>query len=192
VLRVLSRHRISTPVTGGLPCVSPSTNLIQSLLSLADAIQNLGFSRDPSRHTHLADQTLHLFVCRLVERKWERDEIQMLYDLAFLRKLADLWGAHWSDVRELLDTKASQIRKSNGVADNVPSDETLTTRSADYIAKTQTLLAAVLPYPSSFDKSVSSEKFAALLPLGIPSSEQEYRPAVEVAKPSSRFALLLV
>ncbi|KAE9400616.1 hypothetical protein BT96DRAFT_819083 [Gymnopus androsaceus JB14] len=99
VLRVLSRHRISAPVTGGLPCVSPSTNLIQSLLSLADAIQNLGFSRDPSRHTHLADQTLHLFVRRLVERKWERDEIQMLYDLAFLRKLADLWGAHWSDVQ---------------------------------------------------------------------------------------------
>lgn len=96
--------------------MSPSTNLIQSLLSLGDAIRNLGFSRDPSRHAHLVDRTLHLFVCRFVDRKWEEDdEIQMLYDIAFLRKLADVWGTHWSDVCDLLDAKASQIRKSVGL-----------------------------------------------------------------------------
>ncbi|KAF9074806.1 hypothetical protein BDP27DRAFT_1286851 [Rhodocollybia butyracea] len=211
VLHVLSGHRIAAPLSGlkPLPCVSPSNDLIQSLLSLAEAIQSLGFSRDSSRHIHLADQTLRLFVRRLLDRNWEHNVAQALHDVAFLRKLAEIWGPHWSDVRELLDSRTRHIRQShnpyfrlisfqNSVVSDLPTDETLSSRSADYIAKTQTILAAVLPYPAknipvqSSGKSMSSDKFAALLLRGVPSSEQQYRPAVEVAKPSSRFGLLLI
>lgn len=91
--------------------------------------------------------------------------------------------------------KLSQI----GIPDEVPSDETLSWMSADHLARTQTILAAILPYPvatrgtqTPAGKSVTSDKFAALLPLGVPSSDKEYRAAIEVAKPSSRFAMLLV
>ncbi|KIK70711.1 hypothetical protein GYMLUDRAFT_65924 [Collybiopsis luxurians FD-317 M1] len=188
VLRVLARHRVARPLRdfNNLPCVSPSTNLIESLLSLANSIQNLGFSQGPLRHAHLADRTTHLFISRLVNREWEDDEIQMLHDMAFLRKLSELWGPHWNDVGNLLEVKISQIRE---LRDGLPSDETLSNRSADCLARTQTILAPVLPYTA---KSASSDRSTALLPLGVPSSEQEYRTAVEVARPSSRFALLLV
>ncbi|KAJ3808296.1 hypothetical protein F5876DRAFT_78879 [Lentinula aff. lateritia] len=198
VLYVLSRHRIALPLAGfkPSPCTSPSTNLMQSLLLLAEAIQALGFSGDSARHSHLADRVVHLFIGRLLDQEWEHNKIQTLYDIGFLRRIAEVWGSRWTDIRELLDARTSRVRDSIGTPDEVPSDETLSWMSADHLARTQTILAAILPYPvptrGTAGKSVTSDKFAALLPLGVPSSDKEYRAAIEVAKPSSRFAMLLV
>nr|AEN14428.1 conserved hypothetical protein [Lentinula edodes] len=201
VLHVLSRHRIALPLAGfkPSPCTSPSTNLMQSLLLLAEAIQTLGFSGESTRHSHLADRVVHLFIGRLLDQEWEHNKIQTLYDIGFLRRIAEVWGSRWTDIHELLDARTSRVRDSIGIPDELPSDETLSWMSADHLARTQTILAAILPYPvatrgthTPAGKSVSSDKFAALLPLGVPSSDKEYRAAIEVAKPSSRFAMLLV
>ncbi|KAJ4485835.1 hypothetical protein J3R30DRAFT_3283663 [Lentinula aciculospora] len=200
VLHVLSQHRIAVPLTDlqYLPCTSPSVNLMQSLLLLAEAIQKLGFSGESMRHNHLADRTVHLFISRLLDLEWEHNKIQTIHDIGFLRKIVELWGPHWDDVCGLLDAKTSRIRDLIGDPDDIPSDERLSRMSADQLARTQTILAAILPYPSvkgassSSERSVSSDKFAALLPLGVPFPDKDYRAAIEVAKPSSRFALLLV
>ncbi|KAJ3984576.1 hypothetical protein F5890DRAFT_1411350 [Lentinula detonsa] len=202
VLHVLSRHRVAVPLAGLKPpsCTSPSTGLMQSLLLLAEAIQNLGFSRDPARHTRLAEQTIHLFIKRLLDHEWEHDKVQALHDIGLLQRIAQLWGSQWNDIHEGLGARRSQIRESvcfHDILPSIPSDAAIAEMSADHLARTQTIMAAILPYPLATWTSSSSRTLASLekqstLPLGVPSSNTEYRPAIEVAKPSSRFALLLI
>ncbi|KAF5388598.1 hypothetical protein D9757_004649 [Collybiopsis confluens] len=189
ILRILSRHRVPTPFEGlNEPCTGPSNNLVESLLALADSILDLGMSREAKRHVRLADRTVHLFISRLLDREWEYDRIQKLHDMIFLRKISELWGPGWGDVQDSLDAKISRIRESNH---ELPTNESILSRSADYLAKSQTILASALP-PKHPAKSASLGKFAALLPLGVPLSDQESRVAVETARPSMRFAMLLV
>ncbi|KAJ3775141.1 hypothetical protein FB446DRAFT_425782 [Lentinula raphanica] len=195
VTRLLSQHRVPVPVAGSKTsnCGSPSTELMQSLFLLAEAVQNIGFSKHSKRHARLAEQTVHLFISRLLDREWEYDKIQALNDIGFLSRIAELWGLHWNDVRQCLDAKRSQIRDSIGVSDDMPLDENISRISKDYLTRTQTIIAAILPYRvATSASSKNSEKLASLLPLGVPSPDAEYYPVFEVVKPSSRFALLLV
>ncbi|KAJ7808224.1 hypothetical protein B0H14DRAFT_3482501 [Mycena olivaceomarginata] len=62
----------------------------------------------------------------------------------------------------------------------------------DYLARTQTLFAVLLPPQSPMRPLNSADKFAPLLPWGSPALDQQFQPAVELAKASSRFGLLLV
>jgi hypothetical protein len=90
----------------------PSTALMKSLLSLSASIQHLGISRDPSRLGHAANDTLRLFVIELLgdaATGWRSHERQALWDLAFLRKLADLWVDGWTKTSGLLDKTMAQI-----------------------------------------------------------------------------------
>jgi conserved oligomeric Golgi complex subunit 1 len=96
----------------------PSTALMRSLLSLSTSIQRLGTSRDPSRLGHAANDTLRLFVVELLREPedqasgWRFHERQALWDLAFLRKLADLWANNgWAKTSGLLERKMEQIRR---------------------------------------------------------------------------------
>lgn len=90
---------------------APSSDLVQSLLSLSNAIQQLGFPRDPARQNGLVDKTLRLFITNLVGDGWEHDGLQTLYDLEFLRRLADLWGGEWLDICELLGEQTLRVRE---------------------------------------------------------------------------------
>jgi len=71
-----------------------------------------------------------------------------------------------------------------------------------YLSRSQTLLAPLI-HPTKASpkgtenghaapKTSSKTKSSSLLALGVPEVEQDYRPAVEIAKPSARFGLLLV
>ncbi|KAJ7040430.1 Vps51/Vps67 domain-containing protein [Mycena alexandri] len=175
---------------------TPSSYLVESLLTLSSAVQELGFSRGKGRETTEADKTLRLFVTEWVGDGWKQDGAQALCDIALLRRLADLRTPEWDDVCELLDSKAQQFREQL----QQESTSTLTNGwndgAADYLARTQTLFAALLPVQSPMrplDSShATTDKFAPLLAFGSPALDQQFQPAVELAKPSSRFGLLLV
>ncbi|KAG6868886.1 hypothetical protein C0993_008634 [Termitomyces sp. T159_Od127] len=67
----------------------------------------------------------------------------------------------------------------------LPSDVDLDTvhqSATDALSRTQTLFATLLP----------RDKFTALLGLGVPPQEGQFQPAVALAKPTSRFGLVLV
>jgi len=137
---------------------------------------------------------LRLFVIELLKNAedqptgWRLHERQALWDLAFLRKLAELWIVGWTKTYDLLDEKIAQLR---------PEDiESLDHSIAEYFSRTQVLLATLLPLPSVSAVVPSPkdghDKLTALLSHGIPASDTQFQNALELAKPSSRFGLLLV
>jgi len=178
--------------------ICPSTALMRSLISLSTSLQRLGTPRHPSRRDHAANDTLRLFVAELLRGAedqpsgWGVHARQALWDLAFLQKLAGLWTNGWTKTFGLLDEKMVQLRATVRIR---PEDiESLDLRIAEYFSRTQVLLAALIPLPSTavVTSKDSHEKLSTLLPHGIPASETQFLNALEVAKPSSRFGLLLV
>ena len=54
------------------------------------------------------------------------------------------------------------------------------------------LLASLLPVSSATTSRNGTDKLGSLLLYGIPLSDKQFKPALELAQPSSRFGLLLV
>lgn len=90
---------------------------MHSLISLSTTIQHLGISRDPSRLGHIASDVLRLFVAELLTNledqstKTSFDDLQILWDLAFLRKLASVWDDGWNNISGLLDKNIILLRE---------------------------------------------------------------------------------
>lgn len=77
-----------------------------------------------------------------------------------------------------------------------PTEEAVDIALSNHIARTQLLLAALLPpRPPSIHPGKAGGKESAtnaLLPFGVPAGEQQVQPAMELVKPAPRFGLLLV
>ncbi|KAL0068677.1 hypothetical protein AAF712_004393 [Marasmius tenuissimus] len=174
-------------------CVSPSPNLLECLLSLANSITNLGVSRDITRHLHLVERTICLFISRILAEDTRYDGLQGLHDLMLLKKLAELFDpqSSWSDIQVLTEKWMTDIKGEILPDVAVPSDIELAARISEYLARTQILFAAVLPRPSALSglPGVSSSAF---LPLGTPSLGRDIPAALDLAESPSRFGLLLV
>ncbi|KAK0208784.1 Vps51/Vps67 domain-containing protein [Desarmillaria ectypa] len=187
------RHPVLLPVLLSSPVSTvPSPDLMGALLSLTHAIQELGISRDLRRQSNLVDQTLQTFIEQFLRNRFDADSIQTLYDLSFLQKLIDMRsGSDWTDVRQFLDEKAVHIREKIPDGQMLPDQEDIERTVSDYVARTQVLFGILLRNsPSSL--SHSNDKLAAFLPFGAPLLDHPFQPAIDVAKPSSRFGLLLV
>ncbi|KAF8216035.1 hypothetical protein K438DRAFT_1799963 [Mycena galopus ATCC 62051] len=192
VSRIVGQHRAvlrpisKTPSIESTPS-TPSSELVESLLSLSSSVQELGFSRSRGHQNSEAGKTLRLFINEWVGEGWKQDGMQALCDIAFLRRLADLYTPKWEDVCQLLDSKAQLSREQLQQGSTSPHVNGWNDGAADYLARTQTLFAALLAPQSPMHSA--ADKF---LPWGSPALDQQFHAAVEVAKPSSRFGLLLV
>jgi len=195
VSRIVDKYHLAcrpmhlTPTKHTTPS-GPSTELVQSLLSLSSSIQQLGNSRDQGKQSSIVRTTLREFITALTGDGWEEGGARPLSDLAFLWKLTDLHGAECAELRRLLEQEMEgeiQLRSETTLID-------LQRTASESLARMQTLLASLLfsapPLPKS--SSDASDKFAALLPYGAPVVDQQFQSAVELAKPTSRFGLLLV
>ncbi|KAK1232419.1 hypothetical protein PQX77_004449 [Marasmius sp. AFHP31] len=178
---------------GDRTCVSPSPNLLECLLSLANSITNLGVSRDITQHLHLVEQTIRLFISRILAEDTGYEGLQGLHDLMLLKKLAELFDpqSSWKDVHTLTEKRITSIKGEISPDVAVLSDIELAARISEYLARTQILFAAVLPRPSALSglPGVSSSAF---LPLGTPSLGRDIPAAMDLAESPSRFGLLLV
>ena len=92
--------------------VSPSSNLSECLLSLANSITNLKVSRDIDRRAHLVERTIRLFVSRLLAEDTRYEGLQGLHDLILLKKLAELFDPQslWSDIHTLRKKRIAGIK----------------------------------------------------------------------------------
>jgi len=175
----------------------PSTILVRSLLSLSTSIQQLGLCRDPSRQEIIAEQTLRYFITNLLHepddgtKSWEFGGRQALQDLRFLWKLASQWGAGWAEITDLVDEQTARVQKKL-LSDEAKPDKARLEES-EHLIRTQTLFATLLPHtPASRPLSMTGNKSSVLLPFGTPGLEQQFQAPMELAKPSSRFGLLLI
>ena len=73
----------------------------------------------------------------------------------------------------------------------MPSQTDLDASAQEYLAKTQVLLAALLPSRPAH-ATAKADKTSSLLLFGSPAAEQGFEPALQLVKPPPRFGLLLV
>jgi len=158
----------------------PSPQLTKSLLSLSDATSRLGIARHPARQKAVVQDTLRLLITSWIDEGWEVYDEQALHDLAFLRKIADVYGSEWEDVSLLLAGKL----KAN--ASDTTDHENIDKCASESLARSQTLISGLLP---SLSKTAPESQ---LLQFGVPSTSQSYHSAIELAKPSPRFSMPLV
>ncbi|KAG6814110.1 hypothetical protein H0H92_002105 [Tricholoma furcatifolium] len=164
----------------------PSSHLVQSLLTLSTSLQDLGVPRSQPWQRTLVKSTLEHFITELTGDGWDESCVQASYDMTFLWKLATLVGEGENEF-------PSQLEKR--IRENLPAEvdlDTLQKSAAESLARMQTLLATVLPPQKTIPVADSTDKFSALLRFGTPPQEGQFQPALELAKPTSRFGLLLV
>lgn len=166
------------------PPSGPSLQLIQSLISLSKAVQDLGILYDTQRYDHVAKTALHQFITQLVGQKWDLDDTQTRHDLALLRRFAELQQS-WKDTASLLDSKAENLP---AITEGLPDPPHL---ASDYLARTQTLFTPLLPMFSKTPPT-GNDKYGALLSFGQPQGDQQFTSTLQIARPSPRFGLLPV
>ncbi|KAG2062297.1 hypothetical protein BDR06DRAFT_868711 [Suillus hirtellus] len=172
----------------------PSPALMESLHALSTSLHSLGLTHHPSQLTSIASSLLSLFI-----NKFTRDipngdtsrNIQMLNDANFLRCLALVWPSEvleTSSLDRLIAALQSEVQSSGGHLQPDPEQA-----AKEYLMRTQMLLSALLPPSSSMQPAKEgADKISALLTYGVPGADTTFLSAVELAKVSTRFPLLLV
>ena len=163
---------------------------------------------------HTAGDTLIHFVVELLKSsksrsaEWMMGHTQVLWDLLLLEFLGGLWNDGWANTFRLLKESMVPLQKqvnlvpihalNHADGNQSPPDEITALKDAvkDFFSRSQLLLAPLLPPPqltsSNWPQKDHREKFGALLAFGVPATEVKLHTALELAKPSSRFGLLLV
>ncbi|KAF5323366.1 hypothetical protein D9611_005665 [Ephemerocybe angulata] len=185
--------------------LGPSPQCFQSLLSLSDALRDLGVGKHNARHEPVIQTSLRALIDKYLAGEVNELSEQSLHDLAFLEAISKKYGDDWEETTRALTSKLTiQERDDGSTIQQIASDvSTIQQIASDVLIRTQTLLSLLLPCASQIRASSSSSSTATtskgaggnqaqLLLFGAPSSKQEYQPALELAKPSSRFGLLLV
>ncbi|KAF8526448.1 hypothetical protein JB92DRAFT_1113946 [Gautieria morchelliformis] len=186
----------------------PSPQLIKAFLSLMSSLDRLGLSRSALVTKGVTKQVMQDFQTAVAQKvtattsDWRRDEVQLLWDLTFLRQLSDVPPKGITEAEDAISRKLTHSHERSVVSKDIVLklqghiDHSIN----EYLPRAQILLAPLLNF-STLRKSTANGnaevpttavKPASLLPLGVPKTDQDFRPAVETVKPSPRFGLLLV
>jgi hypothetical protein len=174
----------------------PSQILIQSLLSLTENLKQLGIVYHPAKQHVIVEGTLQQFLTSLLDVSLNTSDDPTLHDLAFLRKICELYGPKWVDISTQIDQRLKPVVRTVLQAhylilipvqsfDEAKLD-VITTSASEHLLRSQTFLSVLLPASKIPNLDVP------LLPFGIPVAGQSYNPATDLAKPSPRFGMLLV
>ncbi|OAX43035.1 hypothetical protein K503DRAFT_789797 [Rhizopogon vinicolor AM-OR11-026] len=179
----------TSPVTG------PSPALMASLHTLSTSLHSLGLTHHPSQLISIAPSLLGLFIdafTRAVPNGDTDQSLQTLNDATFLRCLVSTWPPEaflTSSLDDLILALQSEVQSSRD-----PLVSGLGQAAAkQYLMGTQMLLSALVsPFGSIEPTKEGADKMSTLLTYGVPVSDTTFSPAVELAKVSTRFPLLLV
>ncbi|KAH8835544.1 Vps51/Vps67 domain-containing protein [Flagelloscypha sp. PMI_526] len=173
---VLPRHlnlARSSPVTE----TEPSHAMSCWLFDLGREVEMLALGRDARQREPIVARLVSEFISSLLAAEERLSSI----DLATLKKLATIVCRDDTTVQQGLDERISQFERMSENTDSLVDA---------YLARTQLLLAGLLPYPND-SREKGLDTLGLLLPYGAPSTDQQYQPAFETSR-SSRFGLLLV
>ncbi|KAG9019493.1 hypothetical protein FRB90_001565 [Tulasnella sp. 427] len=185
---------------------TPSTGLSQALQTLATSVQQLGFTRQSLSSKQVSRRLLEAFASAMPDEMPEsREDVtpQILWDLVFLSRLCAVHEDKKYD--SPLATFVSQVKVSvsaqrvDAEAFNANIDSTVDL----HLTRSQLLLGLLLPASraASFlavppTPGVTGSRFKAptssLASQSLPPAEKDFQLAMEIAKPSSRFGMLLV
>ncbi|KAF9056119.1 hypothetical protein BJ165DRAFT_479792 [Panaeolus papilionaceus] len=153
----------------------PSTLLSRSLLRLCQQIQSLGVVFSPTKRVDIVRNLFDMFIKAWTGR-FKVNYPQATFDLRYLQKIAKLNG--WSKSSDILQDALAE-------SDPVMEAPDATKYVEESILRSQTLLCQLLPEPTGVNVE------SLLLHLGTPSGQSYHHTALDVARPSPRFGLLL-
>ncbi|KAH9486511.1 Conserved oligomeric Golgi complex subunit 1 [Psilocybe cubensis] len=180
--RILELWRPSIQKRPSQISAGPSTHVFKALLSICESVRQLGVFRDPTQQNFVAQDILRSFIRLWLEEGHRPNGEKNAHDIAFLQKLSNLYGDPWADISELLEKELEHCVRN---VDELTRGDILKAAS-EYLARSQTLLSVIIPPPSTpaFE--------TPFLQVGVPSIGQIQQSAIDLAKPSPRFGLLLV
>ena len=175
----------------------PSHALLHSLLALAEGLRSLGIVYHPVgpvRQRVIVEDVLRLFFSSLLDGNLDKMNETTLHDLAFLRALSESYGPSWNDVsfqinqrlKSVVSAMYLEVRFESHTLQPPDKLNEIVSLASDHLVRSQTLLSTLLPTPTvpNFD--------VPLLQFGISAAGQNYTSTADLAKPSSRFGMLLV
>ncbi|KJA28288.1 hypothetical protein HYPSUDRAFT_74168 [Hypholoma sublateritium FD-334 SS-4] len=158
-----------------------STALLHGLLSLSDYLRQLGVIHHPVKKDSIVQETLHSFITLWINEFWGDDVGKdSLFDVLFLSDISTRYGEPWSQLSGIISQKLkSALLEEETIFEDRQS-------VSEYLSRTQTLFAILLPPPPTpiFDSPLSR--------FGTPTAGQGQQSAIDLAKPSPRFGMLLV
>ncbi|OCH94676.1 hypothetical protein OBBRIDRAFT_74206 [Obba rivulosa] len=176
----------------------PSSALMHALFTMCASIQQLGISSQIERQRRIAEGCFRCFLTRaLQELRARSGDVQTYWDLLFLRQLVRIWGDDATDINPPSLDKDIEHSREHLDARKIDSSALDCEGSiADYLSRTQVLLAPLLP-PSVYSLAASVppgkvEKLPALLHHGQPVVEQNFLPVMDLMKPPQRFGMLRI
>ena len=91
--------------------LGPSPRCFQSLLSLSDALGELGVSQQSHRHEPVIQASLRALIMSHISSQPDELEEQSLHDLSFLKAISSRYGSEWQQTTQAIDDKlVSQVR----------------------------------------------------------------------------------
>jgi len=182
---------------------------MQSLLRLASSIQSLGLPQSASQDKHVERQLLSAYANRLTTEtpaSLGRAGPQILWDLTFISRLCTETGSTNKEFSDLLQRVKASVHSSMSLKDGKDLSSRITVTIESQLTRTQLLLGPLVPsirnnlpgplsaHSPTMKPTLNRERSGTSVGHASPivPSEKDLQLAVDVAKPTSRFGMLLI
>ncbi|CAE7226482.1 unnamed protein product [Rhizoctonia solani] len=171
----------------------PSNYLTSALMVLTSSINSLGMTLDELRAKKISDTLLSTFESLIVAgMPVEYAPEQVVWDLMFLKEVQWAQGGRDKDTTNLGSGSSRSIVDSHFQKYSEEDRQTVSTTVRDQLARSQLLLSTLIDIQPPSAQSKQSRAQNTFLPLGVPPTETDFRPALDLVKPCTRFGMLPV
>ncbi|KAJ1308534.1 hypothetical protein OPQ81_004235 [Rhizoctonia solani] len=176
-----------------LSILRPSNHLMSALMELTASINSLGMTLDELRAKNISNSLLSAFRELLVARvPVEHAPDQVIWDLMFLKGMQYAQEGRDKYAANPDNESSSGIINSHFQKYSEEDKQSINTLLRDQVARSQLLFSTLLDIktPSIQPKQTRAQNI--FLPLGVPPTETDFRPALDLVKPCTRFGMLPV
>ncbi|KDN48156.1 hypothetical protein RSAG8_03172, partial [Rhizoctonia solani AG-8 WAC10335] len=180
----------------GLNMVSilrPSNHLISALVVLTSSINSLGMTLDELWAKSISNRLLSTFESLLVAgMPVEHAPDQVVWDLMFLKEMQRVQESQDKDAANPGNGSSASMINSHFQKYSEEDRQTVNATLRDQLARSQLLLSTLIGIQTPSAQSKQPRAQNTLLPLGVPPTETDFRPALDLVKPCTRFGMLPV
>ncbi|CAE6418759.1 unnamed protein product [Rhizoctonia solani] len=171
----------------------PSNHLISALMALTSSINSLGMTLDELRAKKISNTLLSAFESLIVAGiPVEHVPDQVVWDLMFLKEMRRVQRSQDQDVANLDDESSGGIINSHFQKYSEEDRHRVNILLRDQLARSQLLFSILLDVRTSSIQPKQSRAQNMFLLLGVPPAETDFRPALDLVKPCTRFGMLPV
>ncbi|KAL5637030.1 hypothetical protein ACGC1H_000864 [Rhizoctonia solani] len=171
----------------------PSNHLISALMVLTSSINSLGMTLDELRAKKIANALLSTFESIFVAgMPIEHAPDQVVWDLMFLREVQRAQEGQDKDAANPGNKSSASMVDSHFQKYSEEDRQAVNATLRDQLARSQLLLSTLIDIRTSSTQSKQPRGQNTLLPLGVPLTEADFRPALDLVKPCTRFGMLPV